>query len=123
MLPIMNDPIDAKPVSVFNPQLHAHHALKGCYLKNSTKYYIAQGPVTVYEGGVAVGQARLPDVKPGESRLLTHAIDLDVIVGPLAVKTKREQLSYRLQDTKLTGRMKVTETTPYQITNKSDEAR
>src|SRR5262249_32030867 len=37
---------------------------------------LMQGPVAGYEGGAHAGDVRLPDLRPGEERLLRYAIDL-----------------------------------------------
>lgn len=80
LLTVFREPVEARPLSVFNPAIHPTHPLKGFHLKNTTKQFLAQGPLTVYDGGTAVGQARISDVKPGESRLIGYALDLDVPV-------------------------------------------
>lgn len=78
LVPVIREQVEARSLSVFNPTIHPTHPLKGFYLKNTTKQFLAQGPLTVYDGGTAVGQARIADVKPGDSRLIAYAIDLDV---------------------------------------------
>lgn len=78
LVPVIREPVEARPLSVFNPAIHPTHPLKGFHLKNTTRQFLAQGPLTVYDGGTAVGQARISDVKPGDSRLIAYAIDLDV---------------------------------------------
>lgn len=81
LLTVFREPVEARPLSVYNPAIHPTHPLKGFHLKNTTKQFLAQGPLTVYDGGTAVGQARISDVKPGESRLIGYALDLDVPVN------------------------------------------
>lgn len=84
LLTVFREPVEARPLSVYNPAIHPTHPLKGFHLKNTTKQFLAQGPLTVYDGGTAVGQARISDVKPGESRLIGYALDLDapVVMDP-----------------------------------------
>jgi hypothetical protein len=63
-------------VSIYNPKTLGKHPLLGLKLVNKTKLHLAQGPVTVYEADTFAGDARLPDLKPGETRLVSYAIDL-----------------------------------------------
>ena len=61
LLPVIQETLESKQVSIYNPQILAGYPMKGMYLKNSSKVYIPQGPVTIYDGETAAGQARLPD--------------------------------------------------------------
>src|SRR5262245_46061144 len=76
LLPIVQKDVDGTRVSVYNPAVHAKFPLYGLRLKNATGLNLMQGPVTVFDGNVYAGDARIPDLQPGEDRLLTFAIDL-----------------------------------------------
>ena len=75
LLPVMNEPVTADRVSIYNPAVLTNHPLLGHKLTNKSKQFLAQGPVAVYDGDDYAGDARLPDVQPGETRLLSFAID------------------------------------------------
>lgn len=77
MLPIVNDPIKGEKVYIFNPSVHAKHPLAGLKLTNSTELHLQQGPITVFDGGEYGGDARIADIPPGSTRLLSYAMDLD----------------------------------------------
>jgi hypothetical protein len=47
-------------------------------LVNTTGKHLLQGPVTVLDKGGYAGDARIDDVPPGQQRLLSYGIDLDV---------------------------------------------
>lgn len=123
LLPILDEKIEAQRLSIFNPEILGNHPLKGLRITNTSKFFVAQGPVTVYEGDTAAGQARLPDVKPGESRLLSYAIDLDVNLRKEVGDRTEEQLTVTLTNGTLGGTKKVRETTRYVVVNKSAEAK
>src|SRR5207249_3211841 len=55
MLPIINDSVEGKKVSIYNSQVDPKHPLNGIELKNSSKLHLMQGPVTVFDGGVYAG--------------------------------------------------------------------
>jgi len=76
LLPIVQKDVEGTRVSVYNPAVHAKFPLHGLRLKNVTGLNLMQGPVTVLDGNVYAGDARIPDLQPGEDRLLTYAIDL-----------------------------------------------
>ena len=57
LLTVFREPVEARALSVYNPTIHPTHPLKGFHLKNTTKQFLAQGPLTVYDGGTAVGRS------------------------------------------------------------------
>ncbi len=87
MIPIINDPVAVEKVSIYNEGVLGNHPLNGARLKNDTedKKHLLQGPVTVFDEGRYAGDARLDDVPPGQTRLLSYGIDLQtgVIAKPL----------------------------------------
>jgi hypothetical protein len=83
MLPIVNDPIEATKVSIFNQRVHPKFPLHGLKFKNTTGLHLMQGPITVLEGASYAGDARIQDLQPKEERLLSYAIDLGTEVETL----------------------------------------
>ncbi|MGE3804880.1 MAG: DUF4139 domain-containing protein, partial [Gemmataceae bacterium] len=82
LLPIINDEVKADKVSIYNEGVHAKFPLRGLEFKNTTPLHLAQGPVTVFDSGVYGGDARIADLQPGETRLISYAVDLGVEVEP-----------------------------------------
>lgn len=119
LLPILDEKIEARRLSIFNPEILGNHPLKGLRVTNTSKFFVAQGPVAVYEGDTAAGQARLPDVKPGESRLLSYAIDLDVLIRKEPTDDRRTPVSMRLGDGGITTVTRVKSVQKYIAFNKS----
>jgi hypothetical protein len=97
MLPIINDSVEGEKVSIYNARVHAKHPLNGIQLKNSSDLHLMQGPVTVFDGGVYAGDARIPDLPPGSDRLMSYAMDLDVEVAPTSDSKPRSLLSARIE--------------------------
>ena len=87
MLPIVNDSVKGEKLSIYNQNVQAKHPLNGLRLKNSTDLHLMQGPITVFDGGVYAGDARIEDLQPGTERLVSYALDLDVEVAPDHLKT------------------------------------
>jgi len=119
LVPVIRETLESKQVSIFNPQILPGYPMKGIYLKNASKVYFPQGPVTIYEGDTVAGQARLPDMNPGESRLLSFAVDLDVRVAIQETEGVRTPVSLKLKDGVLIRVTAVKETTTYEAFNKS----
>jgi len=82
MIPIVTEDVGLEKVVVFNDDVLERHPLNGVRLRNTTKNHLLQGPVTVLEGGVYAGDARIENLPPGQERLLTYGVDLqtDVLV-------------------------------------------
>jgi hypothetical protein len=124
MLPIVNDSIEGEKVSIYNPSVHAKHPLNGVELKNSSKLHLMQGPVTVFDGGVYAGDARIPDLPPGTDRLISYALDLDVEIAPTSKYQPQDLLSVRLEKGVLIATHKQSRTQKYIVKNSSgDEKR
>ncbi|MCL2641676.1 MAG: hypothetical protein FWD53_12580, partial [Phycisphaerales bacterium] len=82
MIPIITEMVQFDRVSIYNPSVLQKHLLHGVRLKNNSSKYMLGGPITVLdtvkEGTSYAGDARVSDVPPGESRLLSYAVDQDM---------------------------------------------
>jgi len=96
MLPIVNDSVEARQLSIYNADVHAKHPLNAVRLENSTELHLMQGPVTVFADGVYAGDARLPDLPPGSERLVSYAMDLDVEVAQTSSGKPEELVSVKV---------------------------
>ncbi|HEY4128981.1 MAG TPA: DUF4139 domain-containing protein, partial [Gemmatimonadaceae bacterium] len=81
MLPIVTDTLHAERLSIYNASVLRSNPLNGVLLKNTTGKHLLQGPVTVLDKGGYAGDARIDNVPPGQERLLSYGIDLDVVVS------------------------------------------
>jgi hypothetical protein len=82
MLPIVNAPVEGEKLSVYNERVHPKHPLAALRLTNTTDLHLMQGPITVFDGGVYAGDARIEDLPPRSQRLVSYALDLDTEVAP-----------------------------------------
>ncbi|HVT91002.1 MAG TPA: hypothetical protein VHD56_19270 [Tepidisphaeraceae bacterium] len=80
MLPIINDSIDVERVSIYNASVLQKNPLNGARLKNTTDKHLLQGPITVLDAGSYAGDAQIDNVPPGQERLLSYGIDLQMMV-------------------------------------------
>ncbi len=122
MIPIINDPVEVEKLSIYNESVLAKYPLNGARLKNTTedKKHLLQGPVTVFDEGRYAGDARLDDVPPGQTRLLSYGIDLQT-----SVVTKDLQNQQSIQTGKIVkGVLQLTRKSvsakEYSVENKSE---
>lgn len=123
MLPIVNEAVSGTKVSIFNPATHAKYPLNGLELTNSTNLNLMQGPVTVYDDNVYAGDAKLPDMKPGEKRLIAYALDLGTEVLVRQQPAPEELVSLRIAKGVLWLRHKYLDQRDYVIKNKLERPR
>jgi hypothetical protein len=80
MIPIVTNEIEAQRVSIYNQSVLAKHPLNGALLKNTTGKHLLQGPITVLDAHTYAGDGRIDNLPPGQERLLSYAIDLQMLV-------------------------------------------
>lgn len=83
LIPLMTADVEAERVGIYNPAVLPKNPLLGLRLKNTTGAHLVHGPATVFEGSTYAGDTRLPDLSPGETRLVSYAVDLGTEVQPV----------------------------------------
>ena len=78
MIPVIARDIEAEKVLLFNADSGVRFPLNAVRVRNNTTMHLKGGPVTLFDAGVYAGDARMEDVPPGDSRLLSYAVDLSV---------------------------------------------
>lgn len=123
MLPLVNEPVEGSRVTIYNARVLDKHPLLGLKLVNKTKLHLAQGPVAVYEGGTFAGDARLPDMKPGETRLVSYAIDTGTEVVVERPEPKWSLVAIKVQGGRLETTTRQRSTTKYLVRNRNAQER
>ncbi|HEY7308616.1 MAG TPA: DUF4139 domain-containing protein [Gemmataceae bacterium] len=123
LLPLVNQEVSGRRVSIFNEKVNAKFPLRGLKIKNATGQNLMQGPVSVYEGGAYAGDARLPDLQAGEERLLSFAVDQAVEVKAERKSTPDEMTLVRVVKGVVEETHRVRNTTKYLIKNRSGHER
>jgi uncharacterized membrane protein YgcG len=119
MLPIVNEPIEATRLSIYNPEAHAKHPLNGLQFKNTTKLHLLQGPITIFDGGEYAGDARIADIAPNSKRIITYALDLETEVSAKPESLGREMVSMSIFEGGIHIRHKETRRKEYVVKNES----
>jgi hypothetical protein len=122
MLPIVNSPVKAEKVSIYNQAVLPKNPLNGAYLTNTTDMKLPAGPITVFDDGAYAGDARLDNFVPGDKRLISYAIDLNMLVDP-SMKENTTTIGLKIVRGALEFRQLRTFTQTYAIKNKSDQKR
>lgn len=123
MLPIVTGEVFGEKVSIYNPATHPKHPLNGLRLKNTTGLHLTQGPVTVFDGGVYAGDAKLPDLRKDEERLVAYALDLSVEVAVKQASTPEPVTRLWIADGVLHLQRQLVDEREYLLKNKNQAPR
>ena len=122
MLPIVTGGVGAERLSVYSGEA-GRHPMRGVRLVNTTGAALRAGPMTVLDDGYA-GDALLPDLGAGDERLLTFAVDQDVLVDPFAVPDAPGEVeAATLRDGVLLVQRQARVSRGYRLENRGDRAR
>ncbi len=123
MIPVIAQGIEASKVSLYNADSGPRYPMNAVRIRNTTALHLKGGPVTLLDGGVYAGDARMEDIPPGDNRLITYAVDMTVEgerQGP-AVDSIETTLS--LKRGVLTASRRERVETTYTLKSKSDKVR
>lgn len=123
MLPIVQKTVEGKTLSIYNESVHANHPLNGIELNNTSDAYLMRGPVTVFEEGIYAGDARMPDTRQGERRLLSYALDLGMEVSVERAAGPQEIVSMKIVRGMLLAQREHRDRATYKIRNLRDRDR
>ena len=92
-------------------------------LHNTTKLHLKGGPVTLFDEGVYAGDARMEDIPPGDTRLVSYAVDLAVEGERQAPKVSIVETGLSLKRRFLFIARKERVETTYTLKSKADKPR
>jgi len=96
LVPIVRTPVEAHPLALFDGNVHPRHPLRGVRIVNDTGLHLAAGPVTVFDASGFTGTALLADLVPGDDRVLSYALDLDVVLDVTTSSEPEQVVAARL---------------------------
>jgi hypothetical protein len=145
LLPIVNKHIDGNKVSVYNAALGtpaggvtackptvsyysavpgaAGSPLLGLRLKNTSGLHLTAGPVTVFDGPGYAGDAQLVETEPGESGLVTYAVDLACLVETAADQDVGREQTVRISGGVMSLTARLRERLTYRVKNRGRDDR
>lgn len=80
MVPIISGTADIERFSIYDNQQGSRHPLRAIRVTNRTTNHLQAGPATIFDNDSYAGDVFLPDLPPGDNRIVSYAADLDVIV-------------------------------------------
>ena len=123
MIPVVAQDIAGEKISLYNPATDTRFPLHAVRLKNNTGLHLKGGPVTLFDGGIYAGDARMLDIPPGDNRILTYAVDLG-LQGEVQNKDGSSvETSLTIKRGVLISARKETTEVVYNFRNKSDKPR
>lgn len=123
MLPILQASVTLDRVSLYNAETHPRHPLNAVALTNATDTPWMAGPVTIVDEESYAGEARLPELRPRESRMLSYALDQAITVQSEAVAAPERITRMRIDQGVLISTRSLRRTTTYHIRHSRDQAR
>lgn len=123
MIPIVTDAVEVERLSIYNASILPRNPLNGARVKNTTGKHLLAGPVTVLDAGTYAGDARVDNVPPGQERLLSYGVDLQMLVNAEQQKQESWLRTAKLVKGVLMVSNKILFTQTYTVQNKADTDR
>jgi len=124
LIPIVSETLPIERLQIYDRNTISNRPLDGLRFNNETGSQLLAGPVTIFDGARYAGDARLPDMVPGEERLLSYAMDLETTVIVSSQSAPQEITRVRITHGILETTTRQEQTTDYKFTrvSESDEA-
>lgn len=123
MLPIITDPVEVRRLSIYNLAVLPRNPLTGARVSNTTGKHLLQGPITVLDGGSYGGDAKIENVPPGQDRLISFGVDLEMLVDATRQDMTTTLLTGKVVNGVLELRRKLVASRTYVAQNRSTRDR
>lgn len=123
MVPIMSQAITGEKLTILDTRQANLSAVYGMRIRNTTGLHLAGGPITIYQDGLYAGDAQVTDVAPGDSRLISYALDSDLVVGRETPTYQSDITSLAISNGVLTATRKQRQVQTFTMRNKASEAK
>jgi hypothetical protein len=123
LLPILQSDVAGEKVSIYKATDNEPHPRLAFWLKNSSGATLDAGPVTVIDTNTFAGEGLIETVQPGESRLLSYAVDLGTVVSTVSGSERRRVERVVINQGMLRLMAKIVDKKTYKIRNNSDAVR
>ena len=123
MIPVIAQGIAADKVSLYNADTDPRYPLNAVRLKNTTGLHLKGGPVTLFDGDTYAGDALVEDVPPGDTRLISYAVDLSIVGERQDATQNQTRTTLIIHEGVLTATVRQRSVTNYNFKSKSTEAK
>ncbi len=123
MIPVIAQDVSTEKVSLYNADSDAKFPLNAVRLKNNTGLHLKGGPVTLFDGNTYAGDARMEDVPPGDSRLISYAVDLSILGNRETLDADQPRVALAIKNGVLTITLRERSETKYTFKSKAQTAK
>lgn len=123
MIPVIAQGVTAEKVSLYNADTDPRYPLNAVRLKNTTGLHLKGGPVTLFDGDTYAGDALVEDVPPGDSRLISYAVDQSVVGERQDTVQNQTRTALAVHAGVLTVTVRQRSVTSYNFKSRSGEAK
>jgi hypothetical protein len=123
LLPILHSEVDGEKVAVFSATSGERHPRLAFWLKNSSGATLDAGSFSVIDTNAFAGEGLFETIQPGESRLLSYAIDLGTEISSRSGSERRRVERIQIARGILRMQAKMVEKKTYLIRNNNDKLR
>ena len=123
MVPIVNSPIAAEKVSIWNERSAAPRPMRALWLTNSSGLTLDGGSFSVMEEETFAGEGVFDAIRPGEKRLVSYALDLAVNASSKNANEAQRVTRVRISQGVMTQASEVRERKTYTFRNEDSSPR
>ncbi len=123
LLPIIQSDVEGEKVSIYRENSNESNPRFAFWLKNTSGLTLDAGSVTVIDTNAFAGEGLIETVQPGESRLLSYAIDLGTTISTVSGSERQRVERVRINQGVMQMTAKMVEKKTYKIRNNSDKSR
>ena len=123
MIPVVSGDIGGEKLSLYNADTDPKYPLNAVKLINDTSLHLKAGPITVFDTGTYAGDARLGEVPPTDTRLITYAVDLSIEGVRDVVSNAEGQLTLTVKRGVMTVSVQRRHESRYRFTSKASKDR
>ncbi|MBD3227291.1 MAG: hypothetical protein GF329_03810 [Candidatus Lokiarchaeota archaeon] len=121
LVPILSEKVKGKKILLYNKNEHGKNPSACLELSNNTDLTLERGPVTIIQDDNLAGEAIVPFMNKGDTRLLNYAVELAVLIDHQQKSQKKKVHRVNVQGHYIYEYYYEDLTTIYKIKNKSDK--
>jgi hypothetical protein len=123
MVPIVNSPVEAEKVSIWNERSSAPRPMRALWLTNSSGLTLDGGSFSVMEEETFAGEGVFDAIRPGEKRLVSYALDLALNASSKNANEAQRVTRVRISQGVMTQESEARERKTYTFRNEDSSAR
>jgi hypothetical protein len=123
LVPIVNSPIGAEKVSIWNERSGAPRPARALWLTNSSGLTLDGGSFSVMEEQTFAGEGVFDPIRPGEKRLVSYALDLALNASSKNANEAQRVTRVRISQGVMTQESEVRERKTYTFRNEDSSPR